>query len=138
MGQMTVYKVEQLRGATPWLSAMLRGSSIEDSDELLAACGPTAGRAALAEELGVEERRLLELCNRADLVRIRGVGRVYSDLLEFAGVDTVMELAQRNPDNLFAKMEELAGQHSVRRLPRREDVHSWVAQAKTMDRKVFY
>jgi len=135
---MTVYKVEELRGATPWLSAMLRGYGVEDSEELLATCGPTSGRAAMAEQIGVEERRLLELCNRADLVRIRGVGRVYSDLLEFAGVDTVMELAQRNADNLFAKMEEVAGQHSVRRLPRPVDVHNWVAQAKKMDRRVFY
>jgi predicted flap endonuclease-1-like 5' DNA nuclease len=135
---MTVYKVEELRGATPWLSAMLRGYGVEDSEELLATCGPTAGRTAMAEQIGVDERRLLELCNRADLVRIRGVGRVYSDLLEFAGVDTVMELAQRNPDNLFAKMEEVAGQHSVRRLPRPVDVHNWVAQAKKMDRRVFY
>jgi predicted flap endonuclease-1-like 5' DNA nuclease len=117
---------------------MLRGYGIQDAEALLAACGPVAGRAALAEEIGVEDRRLLELCNRADLVRIKGVGRVYSDLLEFAGVDTVMELAQRNPDNLLAKMEEVAAHHAVRRLPRPEDVHGWVAQAKTLERKVFY
>ena len=135
---MTTYKIEQLRGATPWLTAMLRGKGIEDSDSLLAAAGPAAGRAALAEDLGVEDRRILELCNRADLVRIKGVGRVYSDLLEFSGVDTVMELAQRNPDNLFAKIEEMSGTHSVRRLPRLEDVSSWVAQAKSMKRGVFY
>jgi len=135
---MTIYKVEELRGATPWLSAMLRGHGISDSEELLALAGPTAGRAALAEDLRVEERRILELCNRADLVRVRGVGRVYSDLLEFAGVDTVMELAQRNPDNLFAKIVEVSEQHSVRRLPREVDVHGWVAQAKAMDRRVFY
>ena len=48
---MTVYKVAELRGATPWLTAMLRGNGIEDSGALLAACGPVAGRAALAEEL---------------------------------------------------------------------------------------
>ena len=135
---MTVYKVDELRGATPWLSAMLRGHSISDSDELLTIAGPAAARAALAEDLGVEARRILELCNRADLMRIKGVGKVYSDLLEFAGVDTVMELAQRNPDNLFAKLVEVSEQHSVKRLPREVDVHGWVAQAKTMDRRVFY
>jgi predicted flap endonuclease-1-like 5' DNA nuclease len=135
---MTIYKIEELRGATPRLAEALQGKGIEDSEALLAAAGPAAKRESLAKDLGVEERRILELCNRADLVRIRGVGRVYSDLLEFAGVDTVVELAQRNADNLFAKIEEVSGQHSVRRIPRLADVHDWVAQAKAMDRKVFY
>ncbi len=135
---MTVYKIEELRGATPRLAEALQGKGIEDSEALLAAAGLAAGRAALAKDLGVEERRILELCNRADLVRIRGVGSVYSDLLEFAGVDTVVELAQRNADHLFAKIEEVSDQHSVKRIPRLADVHDWVAQAKAMDRKVFY
>jgi len=42
----------------------------------------------------------LEWVNLADLYRIKGVGEEYSDLLEEAGVDTVVELAQRNPENL--------------------------------------
>ena len=54
-------------------------------------------RKALASKLGIDERALLELGNRADLARIKGVGAVYSDLLEFAGVDTVAELAKRVP-----------------------------------------
>jgi len=45
--------------------------------------------------------------NRADLARVKGVGSEYADLLENSGVDTVPELAQRNPSNLYHKMIEV-------------------------------
>ena len=99
-------------------------------DKLLAAAATPADRKALAAKLGVDEKEVLELANRADLARIKGVGKVYSDLLEWAGVDTVAELAQRNPDNLFEKIVSAANEHFVQRLPRSQDVADWVAQAK--------
>lgn len=133
---MPTHKIEELRGATPWLSAMLRGKGIEDTATLLARAGQREQRRALAAAIGVDERHILELCHRADLMRIRGIGRVYADLLEFAGVDTVMELAQRDPEHLYARLLEVAGRHTVRRLPRRQAVHDWVAQAGSMERKV--
>ena len=37
-----------------------------------------------ATKLGVDARYLLELTNRADLSRIKGVGKVYADVLETA------------------------------------------------------
>ena len=46
---------------------------------------------------------ILEWVNHVDLFRIKGVGEEYSDLLEEAGVDTVVELAQRKADNLYAE-----------------------------------
>ncbi len=79
-------------------------------------------RQELADKLGLDVRKLLELGNRADLGRIRGIGVVYSDLLEFAGVDTVAELATRKPENLFKKIMEVAAEHTVKRPPTAEDV----------------
>jgi predicted flap endonuclease-1-like 5' DNA nuclease len=72
-------------------------------------------------------------------MRIKGVGEEYSDLLEEAGVDTVAELAQRNPDNLYAKLIEVNEEKElVRQLPNLDDVTSWVEQAKTLPRKIEY
>ena len=72
-------------------------------------------------------------------MRIRGVGEEYSDLLEEAGVDTVVELARRNPENLHMKMREVnARDELVRKLPTLNDVTSWIDQAKTMPRKIEY
>ena len=50
---------------------------------------------------------ILAWVNRADLYRIKGVGAQYSDLLEKAGVDTVVELSKRVASNLYQKMVEV-------------------------------
>lgn len=130
--------ISELYGVDAALAARLKDAGLSDSGKLLAAVAQPDGRKALAAQLGVDERALLELGNRADLARIKGIGAVYSDLLEFAGVDTVAELAGRNPDNLYAKIMEVAAQHSVQRPPRAEDVADWVAQAKELGRGIFY
>lgn len=63
----------------------------------------------------------------------------YADLLERAGVDTVVELAGRNPANLYAKMKEVnEAKKLVRNLPSEGMVASWVAEAKGLGRGVFY
>jgi hypothetical protein len=72
--------------------------------------------------------------NRADLMRVRGVGEEYSDLLEAAGVDTIKELRRRNPANLLAAMVEInVGKNLVRRLPTYAMVERWVAHAGELE-----
>ena len=49
------------------------------------------------------------------------------------------ELAQRNPDNLFAKLGEVnEAKELVRQVPSLSQVRSWVAQAKELPRVVEY
>ena len=131
-------RISELVGVSEKLGVVLRAAGLNDSDKLLVAAGQPADRIELAQKLGISERALLELANRADLARVKGIGRVYSDLLEFAGVDTVKELAGRNADNLFDRIRSVAGEHSVQRIPRRDQVHDWVAQAKTLPRAIHY
>lgn len=128
----------KLSSITPEIATALKAEGLLDSDKLLAAAGDPKDRTTLAEKLGMEARELLEILNRADLGRLQGIGPVFSDLLEFAGVDTVMELRNRNPENLYAKIMEVAEEHEVKRTPRQEDVSSWVAQAKEMERAISY
>ena len=72
-------------------------------------------------------------------MRIKGVGEEYSDLLEEAGVETVVELSRRKPDNLYAKIMEInETKKLVRKMPTLENVKSWVEQAKALTRKVEY
>jgi hypothetical protein len=67
------------------------------------------------------------------------VGEQYSDLLEKAGVDTVVELAKRKPENLLTKMAEVnAEKNLVNRLPTLKTVEGWVSTAKELPRKVKY
>ncbi len=131
-------RTAELFGVREDLAARLRTEGLGDTDKLLAAANTPKARQELAAKLGVDSKEVLELANRADLARIKGIGTVYSDLLEWAGVDTVAELAHRNPENLYAKIVEVANEHFVKRLPRAEDVADWVAQAKELPRVLEY
>lgn len=125
--------ISKLRGLSYELETKLQEHGIRTSDDLLEIARTPAGRKDLAEFVGVKVSVILELANRADLARVKGIGGVFSDLLEHAGVDTVKELAKRRPDNLYAKLVEINTQKKLAgRAPTRNAVEAWVAQAKQL------
>lgn len=129
----------EIEGIGPVYAAKLEGAGIASLEALLEGCATPKGREELAAKADVSPRLLLEWANHADLFRIKGVAEEYSDLLEAAGVDTVPELAQRNPENLYAKMREVnAEKKLVRKLPSLDQVADWVAQAKALPRVLTY
>ena len=112
---------------------------IKTVEGLLKQGAAPSGRTRIASDTGISSGLILEWVNHADLWRIKGVSEEYSDLLEEAGVDTVVELAQRNTENLFAKIKEVNMQKKlVRRLPSEKQVAGWVAQAKGLPRAITY
>ena len=132
-------KLDTIEGIGPALSAKLSEAGIGTTDALLEAGGTQKGRAEIAVKSGMSESQILEFVNHVDLMRIKGVGSEYSDLLEAAGVDTVPELAQRNAANLTAKMEELnAEKKLVRSTPSESQVEGWVEQAKGLPKAVHH
>jgi predicted flap endonuclease-1-like 5' DNA nuclease len=119
--------------------AKLQAVDINTTEALLEKGASAKGRKELEEKTGISGTLILEWVNRADLYRIKGVGEEYSDLLEAAGVDTVPELAQRNPDNLYEALVALnAEKKLVRHMPGRAQVASWIAQAKELPRVMTY
>ena len=73
------------------------------------------------------------------MFRIKGVAEEYSDLLEEAGVDTVPELAQRVPENLLVRLEEInVEKNLVRRTPSLSMVEDWIRQANELPRRIEY
>ncbi len=131
--------INQLKGINDELSTALQAQGISNSDQLLEAASSPAQRKALAAKLSVPSRDILELANRSDLSRIKGVGGVYSDLLELAGVDTVKELATRRPDNLYKKIAATNAEKAiVSKLPTENLVLDWVNQAKALPKLLTY
>jgi len=131
--------ISEMRGMTSDIQAKLTAKGIKDSNQLLELVQKPADRKKLAAELGIESGVVLNLANRADLARVNGIGTVFSDLLEKAGVDTVKELATRKPENLLAKMTEVNDSEQVsKRLPLLADVQNWVAQAKELPKMLHY
>lgn len=131
--------IARIEGIGPKNTEKLAKVGIRTTERLLAEGGAKKGRKSIATASGISERMLLEWVNRADLMRVRGVGEEYSDLLEQAGVDTVKELAKRRADNLHAKCLEVAQKKNiVRRPPSASEVERWVAHAKTLEPAVTY
>ncbi|MFC2043049.1 DUF4332 domain-containing protein [Chloroflexota bacterium] len=117
----------------------LSNAGVKTTNALLKQGATPKGRKGIAENSGISETLILEWVNHVDLFRIKGVFEEYADLIEEAGVDTVKELAQRNPANLYKKLVEVNEQKKlVRQLPGKAQVENWVVQAKQLDRAVFY
>ena len=132
-------KLETIEGIGPIYAEKLRAAGISSVEGLLKAGASSGGRKELEETTGIGHEYILDWVNRADLMRVNGVGEEYSDLLEKAGVDTVKELAQRNPGNLHAKMLEVNEEKNlVRRPPSSGMVASWVKEAGALPRVVSY
>ena len=132
-------KIEEIEGIGSTYAERLVEAGIKTTEDLLEAGSTPKGRADLAAKTGISGKLILEWVNLADLMRVKGIGEEYSDLLEEAGVDTIAELAQRNADNLHAKMREVNEEKQlVRRPPTLNEVKQWIEQAKKLPRKVEY
>jgi predicted flap endonuclease-1-like 5' DNA nuclease len=134
-----VAKLEAIEGIGPVLSEKLTKAGVESIEALLESGSSKQGRSELAESSGVSEVLLLKFVNHADLMRVKGIGGEYSELLEQSGVDSVPELAQRNAANLSAKIEEInAEKKLVRSTPSESQIQEWIDQAKQLPRAVHH
>lgn len=132
-------KLSEIEGIGPSYEAKLNAVGVKTVEGLLKAGATKKGRLGLAEQSGISEKLVLEWVNAADLFRIRGVGSEYADLLEEAGVDTVVELSTRKPENLFKKLVEVnAEKKLVRKLPTEAQVAEWVKEAGKLPRVIEY
>ena len=130
-------KLSEIEGIGEAYAAKLEEAGITSLENLLQEGCEKKGRKEISEKSGLTEKQILNWVNRADLSRIKGVSTQYADLLKFAGVDTVPELAQRKAENLQLKMAELnAEKNLVRKVPTTAQVEEWVAQAKELPRVI--
>ena len=132
-------KLEDVEGIGPVSAEKLKKVGVGSTQSLLSMGGTSAGRKDLAAKSGLSDKLILEWVNHVDLFRVKGVGEEYADLLEEAGVDTVVELAQRKAENLLKKMEEVnASKNLVNKMPGLSQVEEWIAQAKKLPRAISY
>ncbi|MFY8000576.1 MAG: DUF4332 domain-containing protein [Candidatus Kapaibacteriota bacterium] len=126
-----------IEGVGEGYATKLKDAGVSSVEKLLETGATAKGRAALAEKTGISEKHILKWVNHADLFRINGVAGQFAELLEAAGVDTVPELAQRNAENLHAKLTEVnAAKNLTNSLPGAASVQKWIDEAKTLPRVV--
>lgn len=133
------YSITKIEGIGASHARKLGAAGIRSTHKLLDECHDRKGRKAVAKETGFTEKTLLKWTNMADLMRVRGIGEEYSELLEAAGVDTVKELKTRRADNLTTAIEKANNRRKlVRRTPSETVVTGWIKEAKKLKAVVKY
>lgn len=126
-------------GVTASETAALKEAGIKTAGALLEAAKTPKGRKELATATGLDPKRILELANKADRLRVKGLGKEYAELLRAAGVDTVRELKYRNPAKLAEAMAAANKKRKVVRLvPTDKAVGRWIEAAKKLPLKITY
>jgi predicted RecB family nuclease len=126
----------QLRGLTGAEVSKLKAVGISHNEQLLAKAGTRAAEVKLARSTGISLTRMREAVNRADLVRLEGIGPAAADLFENAGVNSLKELAQRNAASLHATLVKHAAARPELgyQVPSAEQVKGFVTKAQLATR----
>ncbi len=132
-------RINEIEGIGAVYSKKLEAAGIQSVEALLREAATPKGRKELEAKTGIGHQQILRWVNQADLFRIKGIARQYTELLEKADVDSFLELAERNPEHLHAKLAEVNdAHHHVKVVPRAEHVKHWVEEAKALPRVVQY
>ena len=132
-------KLAAIEGIGEATEAKLTAAGVTSVDDLLEKGATPKGREDLAAKSGISAAQILKFVNYADLFRIKGIAGQTAELLEAAGVNTVAELAQRNPANLAAKLKEVNDEKKLTgKVPTEKQLGEWIEAAKTLPKKVTY
>jgi len=130
-------RIEVIEGIGPAHASALSRAGVTHVRHLIQRAATAGGRETLARETGLSTTQLLEWLSHIDLMRIRGVGAEYSDLLEAAGVDSPVDLAQHSPAHLATLLAQTNAEHPlVRRVPSEKVLAAWISEARTLPRLV--
>ena len=131
--------LKEIEGIGPKHASQLAAAGVRSTEALLKQGATKKGRKELEAKTGIGYKSLLEWVNLADLFRVPGIGEQYSDLLEEAGVDTVLELSKRKADVLTEKMMKInTAKNLVNRPPSAKVVAKWIKAAQKLKRVVEY
>jgi hypothetical protein len=129
----------RINGITEADAQRLIADNVTSLANLLERGATPKGRKELVAETGISSDLILTWVNRADLARVNGIDADAAALLEAAGVDTVVELANRNAATLHERMVTVNQDAGLMQdLPSAAQVADWVAQAKQMGRALHY
>ena len=131
--------IKEIEGVGPAVEQKLKKAGISTTEALLKKAASKSGRKNVADASGISEAQILSYVNMSDLMRVKGVGGEFAELLHAAGVDTMKELRTRNAANLHTALGETnAKKKLTRRVPSMSMVEDFVNQAKKATPVVTY
>ena len=124
-------KLTDIEGIRPAYVRKLEKAGVKSTGSLLKLAGGRTERKKLVATTGLSEGLLIGWVSRANLMEVKGIGTQYVNLLAAAGVDTLPELANRNPLELHAEIaREAREKNIVRRVPSQDTVQQWIDGAR--------
>ena len=133
------YPLTKIDGLSATAAAKLKAAGIRTTAKFLEAASSQKGRKALAATTGIGEAQLLTWVNRADCLRVKGMGTATTGLLNAAGVTTVRELTFRNPERLAQAMADANVRLKLARInPTPKSVGQLIERAKRLPIKISY
>jgi predicted flap endonuclease-1-like 5' DNA nuclease len=124
------HNISEIKDLDATIQAKLEAANITTVEHLLERAGTASERNALSKQLGVTSSQLTEWINRADLMRLKGVGTEMANLLEECGVDSCKELQHRVAANLQAKLKSSNDEKKItNHAPSLSQVEAWIAEA---------
>lgn len=131
------YRIDEIEGIGPANKAKLEAAGVANTDQLLKKAASKAGRKALAAETGIDEKRILTFVNLADLMRVKGIGKQFAELLQASGVDTIKELRTRKAANLAAAVAATNAEKKLAKtVPSESQIQGFIDAAKEMEPSV--
>ena len=123
--------IDSINGMTHTEATKLRRARVRTTVTFLQIASTRSGRALLTKETGITSPKLLHWAKRAELMKIRNLGRDYADLLEAVGVESVADLKRRNPESLHEMMHNAnQAKKIVDRMPSLKRVTNWIDDSK--------
>lgn len=143
------YPIKEIGGIDAASLEKLRLARIRTTAGLLKAAKDAKGRKVLSDKAGIPVGEILDLVNRADLMRVKGLGGDYTCLLRGVGVDTLRALRHRNPQHLAKKMAAENAERlkktaknknakAVQLLPSEKAIQKWIERAKALPLEISY
>ena len=127
-----VYRISEIEGVGLNHAQKFEKAGITTTEHLLEKSRDTQARTRLAASTGIREVLLNKWMAMADLLRVKGIGKHYSELLFAAGVDSTKKLLECKPEELLRKMVE---QNKAKKLsgglPKLTAVEEWVSELRT-------
>lgn len=133
MAEQTSYEVEEVEGIGKSYGQKLRDIGISTTEQLLNQCCNMNGRVTVAEHVGIEDFVVRKWASMSDLMRLSGVEGQFSELMVYAGIDSVQDLGQQSAGALHSKLSTTNDQQKrVKTIPDESSLELMISQAKSL------
>ena len=126
--------IETIEGIGEGFGKRLRADGVDTTEKLLLMCANDDGIAAVCKCVDLDADTIKNWGTMADLIRIKGLGGQWAELMWRAGVNSVQNLGKQDIGPLRERMREAnEAEHRVAELPGEKRVARFIQEASEMD-----